>query len=269
MKTIREIRAEVYRKRPLIHCITNPISIHACANAILAVGAQPIMAEHPGEVRQITENADALVLNLGNITDVRMRSMGLSMEMAAEKRIPVVIDAVGVACSPLRLDFIRSLLEQGVPTVIKGNYSEILALYSGRCQAAGVDADPAMNAAAIFPAAAELAQRTGAVILASGKTDVVTDGRRMIRLYNGTPLLSRVTGTGCMLGALCGTYLTAASGLDAAAAACAVLGICGERADSNSGTGSFLVGLMDGLSTLGDRDLNAYLKMEAEDIETI
>ena len=92
-----EIRKCVYENRPLIHCITNPISIHQCANSVLAVGARPIMAEHPEEVRDITHTANALMLNLGNITDVRMQSMLLSARTAKEKGIPAVLDAVGVA----------------------------------------------------------------------------------------------------------------------------------------------------------------------------
>ena len=96
-------RASLKEKRPLIHCITNPISINDCANAILAVGGRPIMAEHPLEAEAITETAQALSLNLGNITDARMESMRLSGKQARSLPIPAVLDAVGVACSPLRL----------------------------------------------------------------------------------------------------------------------------------------------------------------------
>ena len=93
MRKLNEIRAAVRDRRPLIHCITNPISINQCANAVLAAGARPIMAEHPAEVKEITESADALVLNLGNITDVRMESMEIALRAAKEKGIPVVLDA--------------------------------------------------------------------------------------------------------------------------------------------------------------------------------
>ena len=171
MKKLHEIREAVRNQQPLIHCITNPISINQCANGILAIGARPMMAEHPKEVREITETAGALMLNLGNITDARMESMKISMLTAKEKSIPVMLDAVGIACSKLRRDYIAELLEIGIPTVIKGNYSEVFALYHDAYRSSGVDADASINAEAITHAAAELARKYHTTILASGKTD--------------------------------------------------------------------------------------------------
>ena len=116
MRKLNEVCGAVREKRPLIHCITNPISINQCANAILAAGARPIMAEHPAEVKEITETADALMLNLGSITDARMQSMEISLRAATEKGIPVVLDVVGTACSTLRREFAaRLLLICGLP----------------------------------------------------------------------------------------------------------------------------------------------------------
>ena len=227
---MREICGLVREKQPLVHCITNPISIHQCANAILAIGARPMMAEHPAEVQEITETADALMLNLGNITDARMQSMKASLRTAKEKNIPVLLDAVGIACSGLRRDYIAELLEIAVPTVIKGNYSEIYALYHAAYRSSGVDADASVNADTACKAAAALAKKHRTVILASGKVDIVADGASIVRIKNGTPQLSTVTGTGCMLGALCGACLSVCSGMDAAVSACAVLGICGQLA---------------------------------------
>ena len=114
------------QKKPLIHCITNPISINQCATAILAVGAKPIMAEHPKEVAEITKTADALMLNIGNITDARMEAMPIALREASKKNIPIVLDIVGLACSSLRKSFVNGLMNEAMPTVIKGNYSEIL-----------------------------------------------------------------------------------------------------------------------------------------------
>ena len=111
---------------PLIHAITNPISIHQCANAILAVGARPIMAEHPREVAEITETAGALLLNLGNITDVRMESMEISAQTACRCGIPFVLDAVGVGCSSLRREYAHGLLQRFSPAVFK--FVDTLAL---------------------------------------------------------------------------------------------------------------------------------------------
>lgn len=266
---MHEICGLVRKTQPLIHCITNPISIHQCANAILAIGARPMMAEHPAEVREITETANALMLNIGNITDARMQSIRISLLAAKEKNIPVILDAVGVACSRLRRDYIAELLESAVPSIIKGNYSEIYALHHAAYRSSGVDADAALNADAICKAAAALARKYHTAILASGKADIVTDGTRLVQIKNGTPQLSAVTGTGCMLGALCGAYLSVCSGMDAAAAACAALGICGELAQTDKGSGSFMVNLMDGLSTLTDADLEKYRIAEETQVENL
>lgn len=265
--TLPELRAAVRVRRPLIHCITNPISIHQCANAILAVGARPMMAEHPKEVREITETADALLLNLGNITDVRMDSMRISAETAKELHIPAVLDAVGVACSALRREYAFDLLRAAPPVVLKGNYSEIKALCHVDYRSAGVDSDRDLTVSAMDCAAAELARRYHAVILASGKTDIVTDGVRLVHIHNGTPRLSEITGTGCMLGALAAAYLSAGSPLDAAVEACEVLGICGQLAETVQGSGSFQAALLDALSTVTDAALEQLICKEETNLE--
>ena len=262
MKTLHEIREAVRNQQPLIHCITNPISINQCANGILAIGARPMMAEHPKEVREITETAGALMLNLGNITDARMESMKISMLTAKEKNIPVMLDAVGIACSKLRRDYIAELLEIGIPTVIKGNYSEVYALYHDAYHSSGVDADASINAESITYVAAELARKYHTTILASGKTDFVTVGTRIVHVKNGTPQLSAVTGTGWLLGAVCGAYLAVCADMNAAVTACVVLGVCGQIAETPKGSGSFMVNLMDALSTLTDAQLDHYKDME-------
>lgn len=269
MKRLHDIREAVRNRQPLIHCITNPISINQCANGILAIGARPMMAEHPKEVREITETAAALMLNLGNITDTRMQSMKVSMLAAKEKNIPVILDAVGIACSQLRRDYIEELLEIGIPAIIKGNYSEICALHHSAYRSSGVDADAAIHEETMCNIAAELAQKYHTTILASGKVDVVTDGTRIVCVKNGTPQLATVTGTGCLLGALCGAYLSVCSGMNAAVTACAVLGICGQIAETTNGSGSFMVNLMDALSTLTEEQLEQYKDLEEMDNEKL
>jgi len=264
---IQEIRKKVKENHPLIHCITNPISIHQCANAILAVGARPMMAEHPLEVREITESADALLLNLGNITDVRMESMLISAKAAKKKGIPIVLDAVGVACSELRRNFAFDLLKVVVPTIIKGNYSEINALCHKTYHSVGVDADTALDVVSVGKVAEKLAEKYGTVILASGKTDIVTDGKRLLYGENGSLQMATVTGTGCMLGALCAVYLSQGEALDAARAACTVFGICGQLAETEEGCGAFMTNLMNMLSVVKDADIVKYMITEERKVE--
>lgn len=267
-QTIHEIVSHVRQRHPLIHCITNPISINQCANAILAVGARPMMAEHPKEAAEITRTAQALMLNLGNITDARMESIGISAQAAGEAGIPIVLDAVGIACSRLRRGYIHELLSEVTPTVIKGNYSEINALYQDSYHCSGVDAED-LDAMAVGHAAAALARERNTIILASGKVDIVTDGKRLVHIHNGTPQLSTITGTGCMLGALCAAYLSADKRLDSVIIACAVLGICGQKAENPQGSGTFYVKLMDALSTITAADIHANLNLEECSLENI
>ena len=249
---LNKILGCVRERKPLIHCITNPISINQCANTILAVGGRPIMAEHPDEVAEITETSQALMLNLGNITDARMKSMLISAEVAKKREIPFILDLVGIACSSLRRSFALELIERSRPSVLKGNYSEIKALYDMAYTSSGVDADATLDAEGIESIAMELANKYNTIILASGKIDIVTDGQRVVQMKNGTEQLADVTGTGCMLGALCGCFLAASPNIYAAVCACAVLGICGESAVTDKGSGTFMVNLMDKLSTIKD-----------------
>lgn len=268
-KRLNEIRNTVKNENPIIHSITNPISINQCANAVLAVGGRPIMAEHPEEVFEITKTAKALTLNLGNITDVRMKSMMISAQSAKENNIACVLDAVGVSCSELRRKFANEIIEKYCPDVIKGNYSEINALASADYSSDGVDADTSLEEKYISGTAVKLAKRLDTIILASGKTDIVTDGKRLIHIKNGTPRLAKVTGTGCMLGVLCSCYMAAVRDISSAVTACGVLGICGELASAAHGNGSFAVRLTDELSLLSDEDFEKYLRLEEIEIEKI
>ena len=266
---VSKILADVRRQQPLIHCITNPISIHQCANAILAVGGRPMMAEHPQEVAEITQTARSLMLNLGNITDARMQSIRISAETAVKTHIPILLDAVGVACSRLRRNYIQELLSVLTPTVIKGNYSEVYALYQDTYCCSGVDADASLDIQMIDRCAVSLAREKNTILLASGKVDVLTDGKRLVHIHNGTPQLSAVTGTGCMQGALCATYLSADRSIDGVITACAMLGISGEKSQTPRGSGTFFVNLMDSLSTLNAEDICANINQEEIIIESI
>ena len=249
-------------KKPLIHCITNPISINQCANAILSIGAKPIMAEHPKEVCEITDTSDALMLNMGNITDVRMESIMLSITQAKEKDIPVLLDVVGVACSHLRREYVVNLLNKSVPSVIKGNYSEIIGLYDETYFSKGVDAELSLTEMNITKAAICLAQKYRTVIVATGKTDVITDGEKTVCVKNGAPDMAMVTGTGCMLGALCTAFMPVVSPIDSAVFACVYFGICGELGKTDRGYGSYMVNLIDRISILGKNDISKYMKVE-------
>lgn len=267
--TFKELQNKIKKEKPLIHAITNPISINQCANTAISLGAMPIMAEHPREVSEITRTARALLLNLGNITDVRMQSMLLSLKVAVKENIPIVIDAVGVACSTLRYNFLSEMLKDISPTLIKGNYSEIYALDNTSYRSNGVNADPDLSNKAIGKSAMNLAQKHHCLILATGETDIITDGKRMFYIHNGHPRLSSVTGTGCMLGMLCSVFLSVHTDIQAVCMATAMMGICGEQASSQQGSGGFMIGLMDKLSLLTATDFENAVQMEEGTIEKL
>lgn len=265
-----KLRRRLREKNPLIHCITNPISIRDCANLILAVGARPMMAEYAIEVASVTKSAGALLINLGNLTQARAEAMKIAVLAAGEAGVPYVLDLCGAAALENRRELALSLMEQVMPAVIKGNYSEIKALFDESYHGQGVDADQTLTETEMEKIVEALARTYHVTVLASGKTDVISDGESIFRCKNGTPGLAGITGTGCMQGALCAAFLAVADGLTAAMAASCMLGICGQLAETGDvegncgrlGNGSFCVGLMDQLSTVSDRQLEAGMKME-------
>ena len=257
-----ECRKKVREQHPLIHSITNPISINQCANTILAAGARPMMAEHPEEAAIITKSAGALMFNLGNITDVRKESMLISTKEAGRNSLNFILDVCGIACLKTRRDYAFLLINESIPTVIKGNYSEIYALYRQEYSSSGVDADVTLTFEEAEKAALELAGTLHTTILVSGAIDIITDGKRVTYVKNGNPQLATVTGTGCMLGALCAAFLSVTNGYDAAVAASVMFGVCGELAGTEKGSGTFMVNLMDRLSTVTDEEIIKMQRIE-------
>ena len=237
-------------KDRLIHCITNPISMNQCANAILALGGRPIMAEHPEEVAEITRTASALLLNLGNISDVRMTSMKISLKEANDNDIPVILDAVGVSCSSLRRKFVRELLTEGKFFVIKGNYSEILAIYDDNYTGIGVDAEAGLKDDLISRAVLNVAKDNDAIAVATGEADLISDGNTVYKVTGGCKQMSSVTGTGCMAGAVIAAYAAEDKSLRSVIDACTFFKECGLKAKTDKGNGTYMVNLID---KLGER----------------
>ena len=237
--------------QPLIHCITNPISIHDCANIILAAEGRPIMAEHPAEVAEITSHAQSLALNLGNITDARMKSMPESLKIAASLHIPVMLDLVGTACSNLRYEFAQKLMNIHMPELLKGNMSELLAISGQTAHAIGIDAGVQdvltdANRSHLKELFQEKASQWNTTLLITGKEDMIVSTSKYEFITNGTPAMSQITGTGCMLGMICATYLAVTDPFTAAVSAAREFGTAGERAEKNSsGPGSFQTELFD------------------------
>lgn len=258
-----KVQYELRENSPLIHCITNPISINDCANFVLAVGGKPIMAEHPLEVEDITATAQALALNIGNITDARLKSIELSAKKAAELSIPWIIDMVGVNCSRLRLEYTKKLLNTVKPSIIKGNMAEIKAICNINSNSKGIDVIGAditdfHNLEENISVVKKLAKKYNCVVIASGKIDIISDGSKNYTVNNGCKELSLVTGTGCILNCLVATFMAVDTPLNAGIWATAVLGVAGELADSGKGLGTYRVNLIDKVSVLTQKELIEY-----------
>lgn len=260
-------------KRPLIHAITNVVTINDVANLLLACGARPIMANAPEEVEEITALADGLVLNLGTPNLQTISSMFLSGEKANALGIPVVLDPVGVGASRLRRETAARLLQEVRFSVIRGNISEIRALAEGSgCP--GVDADAAQqvteeNLTEALDFAGRFARHTGAVVAVSGALDLVCDGNSARVIRNGRQEMSLVTGTGCQLSALVGAFAAAnrVGTLDAAAAAVAMMGLAGElgweRMAPGDGNASYRSRIIDAVCTMTPQVLEKGARIES------
>lgn len=259
---------EIKKQHPVIHCITNTVTVNDCANILLAIGASPVMAHHPLEVAEITEGTSALVCNMGAIADYE--AMLAAGHRAKELGHPVIIDPVGVASSSYRRTMCRSLIQSLRPTCIRGNYSELRALMQNRKTAAGVDAAPEDAVTTNEQWISDLkayARTEQMIVIASGETDIITDGTTVYLCHNGDPLMAKITGSGCMSSCLLGTFMGIEASLESAASCCAFMGIAGELAASRThqwegGTMTFRMKLIDAVSLMQIEELLSNIKVE-------
>ncbi|MFS2241770.1 hydroxyethylthiazole kinase [Microbacterium sp. OR16] len=260
-----ELLTHVRQAPPLTHCITNAVVTGFTANVLLAVGASPAMVDIVGEAGVFARIASGLLINLGTPSPEQRAA---SLEAAAGANAaatPWVLDPVAVGALPVRTALAADLVGMR-PTAVRGNASEILALAGSGAGGRGVDALDDSDAA--LGAARSLATRFGAVVAVSGAVDLITDGTRVIRIANGDPLLTRVTGGGCALGALMAAFLGAArdhdaDALEAVSAATLVYTLAAEHAARVAdGPGSFAVGLLDALAGIDPADVTAEARVD-------
>ncbi len=255
---LARIRAEA----PLVHNITNYVVMNTTANALLALGASPVMAHAQEEVGEMTAIARALVLNIGTLSAPWVSAMFQAGAVARQHARPIVLDPVGAGATGFRTGTARRLLEELSPAIVRGNASEIRALVYDEQRTRGVDsAHPAEDAAG---AADALAARYGCVAVASGAVDLISSGGTTSRVFNGHPLMPRVTGMGCTASALAGAFAAVnPSPRDATVNAMAVIGIAGELAAARArGPGTFLVHFLDALHLLQESEIRDRLKIE-------
>jgi len=266
MITVRDIWSDIEAIRaqaPLVHNITNYVVMNTTANALLSIGASPVMAHALDEVEEMAGLASALVINIGTLSGPWIEAMFKAAGAARRKGIPIVLDPVGAGATGLRTDTARRLMENAHPTIIRGNGSEILALGEAKGETKGVDSRHGAEAA--LDAARAVSRKHGCVVSVSGAVDVIVGGDRTILVANGHPMMPRVTGLGCTATALTGAFAAVnPSPLYAAAHAMAVMGIAGEiAAEKAMGPGSFQMHFLDALFVLCEDDIGSRLKIES------
>jgi hydroxyethylthiazole kinase len=247
--SLAALLAALHAKRPLVHNITSAVVANFTANALLALGAAPAMAEGSDEVAAFAAIADAVVINLGMLTPERAMVMRIAATSAGEAGRPWVLDPVAVGAIAPRTAFAQALCKLR-PTAIRGNASEIMGLAGEAGGGRGVDSGAQSEDAIV--AARRLAEATGAVVAITGAVDYVTDGSRVLTLHNGHPLMTRVTGMGCAATAIVGACIALGEpALPTVAHALAITGIAGEMAARGAlGPGSMQIGFLDALPAI-------------------
>lgn len=271
---LKKILENVSNQPPLVHSITNYVTVNDCANIVLACGGAPIMADDINEVEEIIGICNALVINIGTLNERTVASMIKAGKEANRLGRPVILDPVGAGASTLRTETVFKLLKEVRFSVIRGNVSEIKTINSGSGTTKGVDADISdaiseddLDGMVAFAKA--LSQKTGAVIAITGAIDIVADSHKALVIRNGHPMMSRITGTGCMLTTVIGSYCGANPDdlLLATAAAVSCMGLCGELAFAKveaeqAGTASFRTYLIDAMSQMDAQTLAGGVKIE-------
>ena len=260
---------EVRNKKPLVHNITNYVTVNDCANILLAIGASPIMADDIKEAADITKISSALVINIGTLNERTIDSMVASGKKANELNIPVIFDPVGAGASDFRNSTTKRILDEVKISVLRGNMSEIKFISGLEASTKGVDAsesDLKSGNQEGIKVAKDLAKKLNCTVAITGATDIVSDGNRVAVLENGTKMLANVTGTGCMttalVGAFCGAgrdhFIGAVSGITA-------MGISGEISLEKAGkigTGSFHIAIIDSISNLNSEIIENMAKVK-------
>jgi hydroxyethylthiazole kinase len=256
--SLRAIRAQ----RPLVHQITNYVVMNETANITLAVGASPVMAHALGEVADMASVASAVVLNIGTLSPEWVEAMVLAGRAANRTGAPVVLDPVGAGATRLRTDAARRILDEVSVSIVRGNAAEIAALAGEAAEIRGVDSVSAGDPRRLAETAA---RALGCTVAVTGPVDHVAGPGGRASVHNGAPLLSQVTGTGCMATAICGCFaaVNRDDPLRAAVEALAAFGVAAEHAAEGArGPGSFHVNLYDSVAGLDPDSLDAAARIE-------
>ncbi|CAH0345795.1 hydroxyethylthiazole kinase [Bacillus sp. CECT 9360] len=250
---ITPLFAKVRRQNPLVHQITNHVTMNDCANVTLAIGGSPVMASSPEEAEDMVRLANALVINFGTIDNETFEAMLLAGKAANKNKTPVIFDPVGVGATQYRTKLANQFIKEVKLSIVRGNASEIYSLIGGNVHTRGVDSgNVAMANSGLAGSAAKKLQ---CVCVVSGEQDAVSDGERTVLVDNGDSLLTKITGSGCMSTAIIGSIAGVTEDFfSAAVAGISTMSISGEmtatRLNDNEGTGTFRIKLIDCISLM-------------------
>ncbi|MDL2270193.1 hydroxyethylthiazole kinase [Methanobrevibacter sp. OttesenSCG-928-I08] len=271
---------KVKEKNPLTHCITNFVTVNDCANAILAIGASPIMADDDAEVEEIVEIADSLVINIGKLSKFQIAAIKKSCEYASKTNTPIILDPVGCGISKLRNEITIDLITNYNIQAIRGNMSEVKAIarlleidLSNNIKGKGVDVSKddiitKENLSENGEIVKKIALKTNSIVIASGPIDIISDGNLIIAIENGNEMMEKITGSGCMLSSIVGSFLAFNDPFIGSITSSLLMSIAGEKAreyvnNKNLGTGTFRSKLIDYLFLLDSDEIiskgNIYL----------
>jgi hydroxyethylthiazole kinase len=258
-----EILDRIRSSRPVVHSVTNYVVMNSTANVLLAMGASPIMAHALEEMADINAIASSVVINIGTLSKTWIESMMMAGRLAKVAGKPLVLDPVGAGATKLRTKTAKDIISSSLPTVIRGNASEILSLSPQGGITRGVDSIHTPEEAS--EAASNIAADLGTVIAVTGERDIVTDGKKSLVVANGHPLLGYVTGTGCAASVVVGAFLAEESDpVAASASALAFFGLAGERAAMEaSQPGSFWIKVLDALYSITPDELERGTRITA------
>lgn len=254
---------EIREQNPLIHNITNIVVANYVANGLLSLGCSPIMSNAIEEMDQLSSICQALVINIGTLTNEQVKAMIKAGKSANKNNIPVVLDPVGVAATTFRQETVKTLLDEIKFDLIRGNAGEIACLAQVKWNAKGVDSGTGEED--LCSIAKSVAQKYDCIVAISGKVDYISDGKKVAKIYNGTALFPKITGSGCLLSAVCGAFLTLNDDkFELIVSACSSYAIAGEIAQKNlngNQTGHFFVGLLDSLAMIDDIIVQKYAQI--------
>lgn len=265
MLPIQSLRSKIQETSPLIHNMTNVVVTNFTANGLYALGASPVMAYAEEEVEEMASIAQALILNIGTLTKQEIDAMLIAGKSANKKGVPIIFDPVGVGATSFRTESARRLLEELDISVIRGNAGEIANLTGQAVEMRGVDSTAKMDDS--LETAQEVAKTWNTIVALTGAKDIITDGTKVYSINNGHPLLTKITGAGCLLSSVVGAFAAVDEDnlLEAVASAVAFYGISAQVAaskDINMGPGHFQMHFLDSLHQVTPSQINEIVDVK-------